>query len=387
MKRFLQLHLLTSYPPSNLNRDDLGRPKTAILGGTQRLRISSQSMKRAWRTSDIFSSAMANHVGTRTKRIGVEVMTALLAGGVTEGDAILYAREIAAIFGKLKKDKVKDPKPSKKAAKKGQDDDAETPATAEGTEQSGPDTPESAVEIEQLVHVGPEERAAVDALVNTLISEKRGPKAEELNFLRTSQEAADIALFGRMLAASTRFNVEAAAQVAHAITVHKAVVEDDYFTAVDDLNTGQENVGSSHLGEIEFGSGVFYIYICVDRKLLIENLGGNRELAGRTLKALVECAAKVSPTGKQATFGSRAYASYLQAELGDQQPRTLSAAFLRPVSGTGQESVLDVAIKALGTTQDGMDRAYGACADERYILNVSGADGTMEGMGLFVAKD
>ena len=87
MSRFIQLHLLTSYPPSNLNRDDLGRPKTAMMGGEPRLRISSQSLKRAWRTSDIFKTALENHIGTRTKKMGREIFERLKAKGVKEEDA------------------------------------------------------------------------------------------------------------------------------------------------------------------------------------------------------------------------------------------------------------------------------------------------------------
>ncbi len=73
MDRFLQLHLLTSYPPSNLNRDDLGRPKTAVMGGATRLRVSSQSLKRSWRTSEVFDSALKGNIGTRTKGMGLEI--------------------------------------------------------------------------------------------------------------------------------------------------------------------------------------------------------------------------------------------------------------------------------------------------------------------------
>ena len=80
MSNFIQLHILASYPPSNLNRDDLGRPKTAVVGGTQRLRISSQSLKRAWRESDNFKNALSNHMGIRTKEMGVEIYKALTSG-------------------------------------------------------------------------------------------------------------------------------------------------------------------------------------------------------------------------------------------------------------------------------------------------------------------
>ena len=78
MSRFLQLHLLTFFPPANLNRDDTGRPKTAIVGGATRLRLSSQALKRAWRTSEIFAASLAGHMGQRTQRLGEVVLKHLL---------------------------------------------------------------------------------------------------------------------------------------------------------------------------------------------------------------------------------------------------------------------------------------------------------------------
>ena len=81
------------------------------------------------------------------------------------------------------------------------------------------------------------------------------------------------------------FNTEAAAQVAHAISVHSITVEDDYFTAVDDLNRAEDGAGAAHLGETEFAAGLFYLYLCIDKELLIGNLSGNnapgRQDAGR----------------------------------------------------------------------------------------------------------
>ena len=102
MSRFVQLHLLTNYPPSNLNRDDTGRPKTALVGDATRLRISSQSQKRAWRTSDIFETSMAGHLGTRTKMMGIELFESLKSAGVNEKDARSWAKAIVQKFGKLK---------------------------------------------------------------------------------------------------------------------------------------------------------------------------------------------------------------------------------------------------------------------------------------------
>ncbi|MDM7483405.1 MAG: type I-E CRISPR-associated protein Cas7/Cse4/CasC [Halomonas sp.] len=336
MSHFIQLHLLTSYPPSNLNRDDLGRPKTAFMGGARRLRVSSQSLKRHWRTSDLFEEAVDGHKGTRTKRLGGEVFKRMKAAGADDKVAGSSAEKIAGVFGKLRK------------VDKGEKHE---------------------YEIEQLVHVGPEEIAKLEGLADTLGAENREPTDDELKgLLARRPTAVDVALFGRMLAAAPSYNVEAACQVAHAITVHAAEVEDDYFTAVDDLNTGDEDRGAAHIGEAGFAAGLFYLYICIDRDLLVENLQGNTELADRAIGALVESAVKISPKGKQNSFGSRAHASYLLAEKGDQQPRSLAASFLQPVNGEGQAVK---AIEKLERQAQAFDDAYGAGADRRFILSAT----------------
>lgn len=327
MTHFIQVHLLTSYPPANLNRDDLGRPKTAMMGGRKRLRVSSQSLKRTWRTSELFEEALGEHCGKRTKKIGVNAAADLIAKGVDEKKAHEWALEIAKVFGDVEKGKL---------------------------------------ETSQLVHIGPEEQAAVDALVATLAEQSRAPEKAELDGLRHHTSAVDVGLFGRMLAASPAFNVDAACQVAHAITVHAAEVEDDYFTAVDDLNTGEEHRGAAHVGDAGFGAGLFYSYICIDRHLLEENLDGNRQLADRAIAALLEAAVRTSPKGKQNSFGSRAHASYVLVEAGDQQPRSLSVSFLKPVSGDNQ--ALD-AIQRLERQVSAFDGAYGAGADRRFVLS------------------
>jgi len=312
MSTFIQLHLLTSYPPSNLNRDDLGRPKTAVMGSKTRLRVSSQSLKRAWRTSEVFSEALKEHVGTRTKVMGVEVFHALCKKGVPEDKAKDWAKHIAGVFGKLKK--------------------------------ANANNPLEELEIEQLAHFSPDEKEAIFKLVDKLAAQSAGPGEEDIDLLMKKHSAVDIAMFGRMLASSPAFNMEAAVQVAHAVTVHEVAVEDDYFTAVDDLNKGDEDMGAGHIGETEFGAGVFYLYLCINRDLLIENLGSDKALADKSLAALVEAAAKVAPTGKQNSFASRARTSYMLAEKGSDQPRSLAVAFLKPVKG---DDPLGSAIKEL----------------------------------------
>ncbi len=372
MSQFIQLHILTSYPPANLNRDDMGRPKTAKMGGVDRLRISSQSLKRAWRTSELFESAVKGHIGTRTKKLGVEVYNKFIEGKVTEKDAIEWAKNIAGVFGKLKgKDSSNTDTTEETDTKKKKGKDADK-------------NPLSSLEIEQLAHISPEEMEAVMDLVDKCISEeKRAPKPEELDLLRKPETAVDIALFGRMLASNPAFNEEAACQVSHAISVHPVVIEDDYFTAVDDLNKHEDDAGAAHIGERGFAAAMFYTYICINKDLLVENLGGNKELANKAIKALTETAVKVSPTGMQNSHASRAYASYVLAEKGEQQPRSLSVSFLKPVTGTnyGADS-----IKALKEQQENMDKVYGKCADFCYSLNVIAGEGTMKELLEFVAK-
>lgn len=344
MTQFIQLHFLTSYPPANLNRDDLGNPKTARLGGVERLRVSSQSLKRAWRTSEAFQKEFSGSIGTRTRRLGIEVFEALKAKGVAEKKAKDWAEEIAKEYGALRK--------------------------------------KAPLEVQQPVHVAPEERKTLNDLVSKLAEEKRGPKKEELESLLHDHTAVDIAMFGRMLASKTEFNGEAAVQVAHAIGVHASAVEDDYFTAVDDLNrNGPE---AAYVGEAGFAAAVFYQYVCIDRDLLKKNLGNDEALTEKAIKTLVKTALTVGPTGKQNSFASRAYAHYALVEKGTQQPRSLSLAFVRPVNGA---DYAQEAITALSTVRKNMDTVYGACSDAHEEFNVLTGQGSLEALLQFAAKE
>jgi CRISPR system Cascade subunit CasC len=341
---FLQLHFLTPYAPSNLNRDDLGRPKTALFGGSQRLRVSSQSLKRAWRTSSVFEAALEGFLGTRTKRFG-DLAFDVLSKKLDEKKAKRLASTLAASYGAVK---------------------------------------EQGLHTEQLAHITPEERRHLDALAAKLAKEGgREPTEEELaGLIGRAKGAADIALFGRMLAAKTEFNVEAACQVAHAISVHKVPVEDDYFTAVDDLKTAKEDAGAGHVGTQEFASAVLYHYVCIDRALLAENLGGDEDLSRRTLRALGESCLSVAPNGKQASFASRSRAHFALVEKGASQPRSLASAFLKPVVG---DDVLAEAVKALQSTRARLDAIYGDELPSRSFDAIAGT-GTKKDLLDFLAE-
>lgn len=347
MSDFLQLHLLTAYGPSNLNRDDTGRPKSVVFGGVPRLRVSSQSLKRAWRASEVFAEKLDGHLAARTQRLGKDVLDRLRECGADEDKALKIARTIAGIFGKVKSEK----------------DDSPT-------------------FTEQLAFVSPGEKERAFALADRMLAGQVSEEPSPDDLLRKADEAADIAMFGRMLADNPKFNREAAVQVAHAITTHRAVAEDDYYTAVDDLKSRDEpdDAGAGFVGVQEFGAGVFYLYICVDRDLLLSNLDNTQPLHDSSLAALVEAAATVAPGGKQASFASRARAFYALGEKGSAQPRSLAAAFLKPVAGDDQGSE---SITAIEEFRDRLDGAYGPCADDRYTMNIASGEGTLRDLVAF----
>ncbi len=350
MSHFLQLHYLTVYPPSNPNRDDLGRPKTALYGGVPRLRISSQSLKRAVRTSDVMQTSLRGHLGERTQRIGEVVRDELIGERATKKEADKIAKQVADIFGKL----------DSAAFKRG------------------------AIRTRQLAFISPDERAKAISLARKALAGEKLPKGKDLKklVLRAADGAADVAMFGRMLADDPKFNREAAVQVSHALTTHRALVEDDYYTAVDDLKLPAEDAGAGFVGEAGFGSGVFYTYACVDADLLVENLAGDRELASRSAGALAEALATATPSGKRNSFAHQTRAGYIRAEVGTAQPRSLAGAFFRPVTGS---DLMAASVSALEDLADRMDAAYGACAEDTETMNVPEGLGTLAAIKAFAA--
>ena len=350
MTRFTQLHLLTVYPPSNPNRDDQGRPKTAVYGGVTRLRLSSQSLKRAARLSDAMKKGLEGHMGERTQRMGDEVRAHLLERGAAESRADEIAKDIADLFGKVDEEAIK-----------------KNPAH---------------VRIRQLAFVSPDERRAAFAWAERLLAGEEKPDNIKESVLRTADGAADVAMFGRMLAGDPDFNREAAVQLSHAITTHKAVVEDDYYTAVDDLKRPTEDMGAGFVGEAGFGSGVYYLYACIDNPLLLSNLDADRALARRAVEAVVEALATATPSGKRNSYNHHARAGYIRAEAGDTQPRSLASAFLEAVTG---ENLMSASVQALEGMAGKLDHAYGPQADSREIMNVDAGQGDLRTIKTFAS--
>ena len=352
MTTFLQFHLLTVYPPSNPNRDDQGRPKEAHFGGTPRLRLSSQSIKRAVRMSAPFQEGLAGHLAQRTKLIGNVIREHLEAEGLAADKARKIAEDVAKAFGKI------------------EPQDKKRPAWVQGT---------------TLAFISPEERTLALDLAQKAATGEALPSDKDLarTVLRSADGAVDIAMFGRMLADNPDFSREAAVQVGHAITTHRAEAEDDFFTAVDDLKTREEDAGGAHLGEHAFGSGVYYLYACVNCDLLVENLQKDTALARKGLEALARALATATPKGKQNSHAHHPRAGYIRAEIGSDAPRDLTGAFLKAVAG---EQLLAASVLALEDMAGRIDAAYGPAAERDAVMDVVAGKGTLDEIVAFAAS-
>jgi len=333
------IHMLTAYPPSNPNRDETGQPKTAIVGGVNRQRISSQAIKRAWRLSE--PMAQVGTRSTRTRRLGTEVKNRLLTAGIKEKDAQEWATAVAGAFGSVSK-------------------------------KSAPNT-------EEIVILGSEEWDAAMALAAELAKSKKAPGKEELEVLPKATTSIDCAMFGRMRAAHPNLNVDAAVSVSHPMTVNRVTVESDFWTAVDDLKADSEDQGAGGMDEREFGSGVYYTYVEIAGDALKKNLGGDANEAVAAIGGLIEAMATTTPGGHRTSFNNNVRASYLRVEVGQPTGNLMMAAFEAPVVGTLP------AIEALRRAADLQGKAYGL-KPQVHELSVPEGIGTLADVRAGVVK-
>ncbi len=330
MTTFVQLHTLTAYGPSNLNRDDTGRPKTCTVGGVERTRISSQSLKRAWRTSPTFQSLVGGYLGLRTRRVGEEVEAHLASKHVPEKKAKEAAKAITKLWS-----------------------DGGKPV---------------------LFLFSPTEWQNVMTIAERLASGAL-KEVKHTDFLLSEDTAVDVALWGRMLASAPQHNVEAACQVAHAFTTHKTLIEDDYFSAVDERPDPAQGSGAGHIDARQFSAGLFYGYCCLNRDLLSTQLSGRKDLSELAIEALVTAVTMVAPSGMRASFGTGGVrADYALVEVGPAQPRSLGPAFYRPVRGDDQ---VKTSIAALTDYRAALDKSYEKGWATQAVLNVQAGAGTL----------
>lgn len=357
---FLDVHALQTVPPSNLNRDDTGQPKSAVYGGVPRARVSSQAWKRATRTYFGQEHLLnPSELGVRTKKVA-EVLAARITGidpALDGTDALQLAAEV-----------IQGATGSKIEAPKRKTDAAKTDAAKD----SGP---EPAPESKYLMFLSARQLDGLAALavegaadIKTYLKDKdTKARAREIADTRHS---VDIALFGRMVADSADFNVDAAVQVAHAISVHRVDNESDYYTAVDDQNTDAES-GAGMIGTVDFNSSTLYRYAALSVHQLAKNLGeGLREEEPRTapvrraVAAFVQSFLESLPTGKINTFGHHTLPDAVIVKLRTTRPISYVAAFEEPV--TGGSGHLRGAVARLAEYVPDVERTYG---DEESTLS------------------
>ncbi|MFD3590991.1 type I-E CRISPR-associated protein Cas7/Cse4/CasC [Streptomyces sp. NPDC058683] len=345
---FLDVHALQTVPPSNLNRDDTGAPKTAVYGGVPRARVSSQAWKRATRTYfDDERLLDPSELGVRTKKV-VELLARRiteLAPSLGTDTALTLADETVKATG------LKTEVPKRKA---------------DAAKESG-DTP--APEAKYLVFLSARQldglaRLAVDGAADITAFLKEKTNKEKAKEIADSRHSVDIALFGRMVADAADFNVDGAVQVAHAISVHRVENESDYYTAVDDENT-EEETGAGMIGTVDFNSATLYRYAALGVHQLAANLGqGLREDEPRTepvrraVEAFVHSFVASLPTGKINTFGHHTLPDAVVVKLRTTRPISFVAAFEEPVRGDQGGHVREASDRLAAYVPD-IERAYG----------------------------
>ncbi|GIG63182.1 type I-E CRISPR-associated protein Cas7/Cse4/CasC [Longispora fulva] len=305
---YIDVHVLQTVPPANLNRDDNGNPKEADFGGSRRSRVSSQAWKRATRMH--FAERQDKEdLGTRTKRIAGELTKKLISRAKADGNA-MEVEAAQRIAGALLE-------PMGIAAGRKAGDTAYL--LFFGRRQL--DT------IVDLVAADILELAALDDDGLKKAVEGRGAQDK----LRQGHPA-DVALFGRMVADIPALNVDAATQVAHAISTHAAELEFDYYTAVDDENAADET-GAGMIGTIGFNSATLYRYATVGLHQLLENLT-THDKAVDAVNLFVDSFARSMPTGYGNSFAHRTRPSLVAVVVRADQPVNLVSAFEKPVPVT-----------------------------------------------------
>ena len=345
--RFLQIHTLTSYTAALLNRDDSGLAKRLPYGGALRTRVSSQCLKRHWRIAED-PHALRNIDGANAAYRSRELVTKLVANHLrgTYPDDVVDAIELAlqlAVYG----------------------DKGKTKSSRQTLLLGQPEIDWLLKEATELAQQAGEDAQAASEAANAWKQEMRS-NIKAMRDNTTLPGGLTAALFGRMVTSDTEANITAPVHVAHAFTIHAEESESDYFTAVDDLSDDQ--AGADTIQEAELTSGLFYGYVVIDLPGLIDNLGGNAEMAGNVLHNLIYLIAEVSPGAKLGSTAPYGRASFMLLEAGDRQPRSLAEAYRQPCTAH-----IETAVSKLCAHLTKLDTAY-ATGEARRAMSLASED-------------
>ncbi|MBM4285880.1 MAG: type I-E CRISPR-associated protein Cas7/Cse4/CasC [Deltaproteobacteria bacterium] len=364
---FVELHLLQNFAPSCLNRDDTNSPKDCEFGGYRRARISSQCIKRAIRThfKDHLTLPM-EHLALRTLRLTEELTDRFTKACKDQDQARRVAETAVKGWGLGLKDDGKTEYLlfiSKGAISQLAqlcltywDQLAQTPAAEETEEEKGKKS---------------KKKAAKEALPDDFI--------KALESILAGDKALDLALFGRMLADLPKQNIDAACQVAHAISTNQVSMEFDFYTAVDDLQP-REETGAGMMGTVEFNSACFYRYANIDFTQLQQNLNQDQDLARTAVQAFLTAAVQAVPTGKQNSMAAQNPPSFVFAVAREHGLWSLANAFVDPVRPGRDGGLVQKSITALENYWRRLATAFGDDGvTETAVLAVDGE--------MFILKD
>ncbi|MFE7670700.1 type I-E CRISPR-associated protein Cas7/Cse4/CasC [Streptomyces albidoflavus] len=372
-RTIIDVHVLQTVPPSNLNRDDTGTPKTAIFGGVRRARVSSQAWKRA--TREAFQGLLEPHeLGVRTRRVA-ELLAARItaAAPALAGDTALAlaAQTLTAATGS----KIEVPRRKAESAKR------------KGEPEPPPESSYlmflSSRQLDGLADLAVEGAQDIKGFLKAKENKERARRIAD------TRHSVDIALFGRMVADSADINVDAAAQVAHAISVHQVENETDYFTAVDDENKKMEESGAGMIGTVDFNSATLYRYAALDVDRLRDNLGAGLrpdqsldEPVRRAVRAFLHGFVASMPSGKINTFGNHTLPQAVIVTLRSARPISFVSAFEEPVASTqGSGGFLRGACTQLLAHVSDIEKSYEVTADPSWVLRAGAATEPLAALG------
>lgn len=331
---FMDIYAVQNVPPSNINRDETGNPKTAQYGGVLRSRVSSQAWKRAMR--ETFKSLLdEKQLGVRTKN-AVELIAKTMVNQRPE--SANHAEGYASMVLQATGVKV-------------------VASTRAGAASGKPVT-------QYLIFIGNTEIGKLATVALEWMDQgkdlDKAPDSamkKEVSAIFHGEQAVDIALFGRMLADAPDLNTDASAQVAHAISVDAIKPEYDYFTAADDF-TEVDNAGAAMIDSVGFNSSTLYRYATVNLDALQEQIG-NAEATARVASVFVEAFIRSMPTGKQNSYANRTLPETCIVAFRDSQPINAVEAFERPVVAEHDQPISQVAgyklVEELHRIQDAYD--------------------------------
>jgi CRISPR system Cascade subunit CasC len=337
----IEFHILQSFPVTCLNRDDVGAPKSAMVGGTSRARVSSQCWKRQVRLA---LHEMGLPQGTRTKLIADLIAAECRAQGATEEQAKKCGQKIERIF-------IKKPEGESKGKKAKPEEEGDADTSSEKTDTLLFLSP---TEVTIIAKVLKEKGFDPEALITQKDAKKQAKELADL----MGKPKLDYATDGIDIAAS--LNVEAAASFAHAISTHRVSNEVEFFTALDDHN---EEQGSAHMGSLEFNSATYYRYVSLDLGQLWTNLAGSH--LAESVEAFTKALFTAIPAARQTTMSGAS--SWDFARISVRKGQRLQVPFEKAVHPE-KGSILEPSITALTAYLDRQQKLWGSLYGEQGMI-------------------